>query len=134
MTDAAASLTREDARQRGITLLDSYITAADMSLPESLITPSELYRIMRSGGKVSTSQTSAFERHQQYRTVLSLHEQVLYLCTGSVYAGNYETAVAWQAANDPDSRFIVMDTGAASGHLGLVVMATAEYADRAEFS
>jgi dihydroxyacetone kinase-like predicted kinase len=64
MTDAAGSLTREDSVDLGITLLDSYIMAGDKTLPETLFSPSELYKHMRDGVKVSTSQASVFERHQ----------------------------------------------------------------------
>jgi DegV family protein with EDD domain len=34
--------------------------------------------------------------------------------------------MAWKAENDPDNRMIVIDTGVASGKLGLVARATAE--------
>jgi len=34
----------------------------------------------------------------------------------------------WKGENDPDDRFTVIDTGAASGRLGTIVIATARYA------
>jgi len=37
-------------------------------------------------------------------------------------------AVDWKAGNDPDDRLTVIDTGAASGRLGTIVIATARYA------
>ncbi len=132
MTDAAGSVTREDARRLGLTLLDSYIIAGDRSAPETLFDPSELYRLMRQGVKISTAQASVFERHQHYRGVLDQHPRVLYLCVGSVYTGNYQTAMAWKKENDPENRFTVIDTGAAAGRLGAIAMAAAEYAARAE--
>lgn len=128
MTDAAGSITREDSRAMGVTLLDSYITAGDRCLPETLFVPSELYKYMRGGVKVSSSQASVFERRQYYESVLNQHERVLYLCVGSYYTGNYEVAMKWKRENDPDNRFTVIDTGAASGRLGMIVMATARYA------
>ena len=128
MTDAAGSITREDSRNMGITLLDSYITAGDRSLPETLFLPSELYKYMRGGIKVSSSQASVFERHQYYQSVLNQYERVLYLCVGSYYTGNYDVAMKWKSENDPDDRFTVIDTGAASGRLGMIVTATARYA------
>ena len=128
MTDAAGSITREDSRNMGITLLDSYITAGDRSLPETLFLRSELYKYMRGGIKVSSSQASVFERHQYYQSVLNQYERALYLCVGSYYTGNYDTAMKWKSENDPDDRFTVIDTGAASGRLGTIVIATARYA------
>jgi len=95
MTDAAGSVTREDSCQLGFTLLDSYISAGDTSLPETLFSPSELYQSMQKGVKVSTSQASVFERHQYYQRVLDQYPSVLYLCVGSVYTGNYDVAMAW---------------------------------------
>jgi len=120
MTDAAGSVTREDARRLGVTLLDSYITAGDQSLPETRFSASELYRVMRKGIKVSTSQASVFERHQ--------YSKVLYLCVGSVYTGNYDVACEWKQKNDPEDRFTVIDSKAASGRLGVIVLAAAHFA------
>jgi len=128
MTDAAGSVTREDSREMGLTLLDSYIIAGDKSLPETIFSPQELYRTMRKGTRVSTSQASVFERHQYYQRVLNQYDRVLYLCVGSVYTGNYEVAVDWKTHNDPDNRMTIIDTGAASGRLGAIVIATARYA------
>ena len=128
MTDAAGSITRENARHLGITLLDSYITAGDKTLPETLFSPKELYGTMRNGVKVSSSQASVFERNQYYHSVLDRYEKVLYLCVGSVYTGNYQAAMKWKEENDPDDRFTVIDTGAASGRLGAIVLATNRFA------
>jgi len=127
MTDAAGSVTREDSRELGLTLLDSYIIAGEKSLPETLFAPEELYQTMRQGVRVSTSQASVFERHQYYQRVLSQYAKVLYLCVGSVFTGNYDVAMEWKRQNDPDDRLTVIDTGAASGRLGAIVIASARY-------
>jgi uncharacterized protein len=131
MTDAAGSFTKEDAKQHGITLLDSYISAGDKMQPETHFSPEELYRLMSAGVRVSTAQASEFERHQYYQRVLEEYERVLYLCVGSVFTGNYQVATRWKAENDPEDRFTIIDSGAASGRLGTIVLATARYADRA---
>ncbi len=128
MTDAAGSITRENAHHLGITLLDSYITAGDKTLPETLFSPEELYRTMRDGVKVSSSQASVFERNQYYHSVLDRYERVLYLSVGSVYTGNYQAAMKWKEENDPDNRFTVIDSGAASGRLAVIVLATDRFA------
>lgn len=47
MTDAAGSLTHQDARQYGFTLLNSYLTVGDKSLPETFFHPEELYSAMK---------------------------------------------------------------------------------------
>jgi len=130
MTDAAGSVTREDSRELGLTLLDSYIIAGEKSLPETLFSSEELYQNIRQGIRVSTSQASVFERYQYYQRVLAQYPNVLYLCVGSVFTGNYDLAVDWKAQNDPDDRLTVIDTGAASGRLGAIVIATARYSAR----
>ena len=132
VTDAAGSVTREDAARLGMTLLDSYIVVGDKSLPETLFPPEELYALMRSGAKVTTAQASVFERHQRCQSILSRYGQALYLCVGSVYTGNYEVAAAWKERNDSENRLTVIDTGLASGRLGIVALATARYAIQAD--
>ncbi len=128
MTDAAGSVTRQDSRRYGFTLLDSYIAVGDRSLPETLFQPEEVYRAMKEGTKVSTSQASVFERHQCYQAVLDLYPTVLYVSVGSVFTGNYETATAWKKQYDLNGRFHVIDSQSASGRLGLAFLAVAKYA------
>lgn len=129
MSDAAGSLTRALAGQHSITLLDSYIVADGWSRPESLCSPDDLYCLMRTGGKVTTAQASTFERHLRYESICRQFGRTLYLCVGSAYTGNYDTAMAWKEANDPDNLLEVLDTGAASGRLGLTALLTSRYAD-----
>ncbi|MDP2644591.1 MAG: DegV family protein, partial [Desulfobacterales bacterium] len=130
MTDAAGSVTREDAGRLGITLLDSYITVGDICLPETRFSPSDLYRAMRNGVKVSTSQASVFERHQHYQRVLQQYTKVLYICVGSVFTGNYDVVRQWKQKNDPDDRLALIDSTAASGRLGTIAIATARYSSQ----
>ncbi|MBN2403232.1 MAG: DegV family protein [Spirochaetes bacterium] len=128
MTDAAGSVTRKDAKNFGITLLDSYVIKGETCIPETHLDPADLYDSMLNGIKVSTSQASDFERHQHYESVLSRYKNALYLCVGSVYTGNYRIATDWQSKNDPDNRMTIIDTGTASGKLGISVIASARYA------
>jgi DegV family protein with EDD domain len=128
MTDAAGSISRAIAAELGVTMLESYITAGERSLPETHFVPEELYEAMRSGVKVSTAQASLFERHQHYQSVLDRYPRVLYLCVGSVFTGNCAAAMAWQQQHDPEGRFTIVDSGAASGRLGLLALATARFA------
>lgn len=127
MTDAAGSLTRDDARKYGFTLLASYLNVGEKSLPETCFHPDELYSAMSAGLKVSTSQASVFERHQFYEAALARFEKVLYLCVGSVFTGNYSVAMDWKKDSDPDNRLTVIDSGAASGRLGTIVLAAARH-------
>ncbi|MFA6465029.1 MAG: DegV family protein, partial [Desulfurivibrionaceae bacterium] len=134
MTDGAGSLTREMAQRHGITLLDSYILAQDQSRPESLHAPAHLYGLMREGVKVTTAQASIFERQQHYQSVCQQFGRTLYLCVGSAFTGNHDIALRWKEENDPDNLLEVVDSGAASGRLGLMALLTARYAEHAEDS
>lgn len=127
MTDAAGSLTRGDAKKNNITLMHSYITLGGKCLPETHLHPEDLYAAMRQGIKVSTSQASVFERQQFYESAFNMFEKVLYLCVGSIYTGNYASALEWKKQHDPQNRFVIIDTGAASGRLAAAVLAVSRY-------
>jgi DegV family protein with EDD domain len=127
MTDAAGSVTRKDAKKYGLTLLNSYLTVGEKCLPETYFNSEEVYNAMRQGVKVSTSQASIYERHQIYESVLNRFEKVLYLCVGSVFTGNFDVVMEWKKHNDPQNRLLVIDTGAASGRLGTIALATVRY-------
>jgi len=126
LTDAAGSITRDQAQSLGITLLNSYIAVGNRFLPETYVDPSQLFTAMKAGAKVSTGQASAVERQECYNNVIKTHDRVLYLCVGSFYTGNYDVAIRWKAENDPEERMTILDTGVASGKLGLVARAAAE--------
>ena len=127
MTDAAGSVTRQDAKKYGFTLLNSYLTIGEKCLPETYFHPEELYSAMNKGVKVSTSQASVYERHQFYESVLERFEKVLYLCVGSVFTGNYQGAIQWKKEHDKQDKLLIIDTGAASGRLGTIALAVARY-------
>ncbi len=128
VTDAAGSLNREAAGELGITLLDSYIIMGDQHLPESMVSAEQLYKAMSKGVKVTTAQASTFERHQHYRYLVQRYERLLYLCVGSAYTGNFETASQWIDRQPDGNPMKVLDTGAASGRLGLIARHMARYA------
>jgi DegV family protein with EDD domain len=132
MTDAAGSVTRDDARRLDLTLLDSYITVEDHAAPETSMKPEEIYASMSRGARVSTSQASEFERHELYKSAISRNDRVLYVCVGSVYTGNYDVAVRWKLHHDPENRMTVIDSGAASGRLGVIAIATAKYSNSSD--
>jgi hypothetical protein len=129
MSDAAGSIPLKLARIYGIILLDSYILTHDLAKPESLFSPEQLYVLMKNGTRVTTTQASNHERHLHYQAAVNQYEKVLYLCTGSAFTGNFSIAVDWQKENDPDAQFAVIDTGAASGRLGVIALLTARYAE-----
>jgi DegV family protein with EDD domain len=125
VTDGAASLSRREAEALGVTLLDSHIDFGDRSLPETRLDPDDVYRAMRRGVRVTTAQASSYERHMHYERLAAQWKNVLYLCVGSVYTGNHAVASAWRAAHASGEGMTVLDSGAASGRLAVVVRAMA---------
>ena len=130
MTDAAGSLPRELAHRYGISLLDSYIVHGDTARPESLCDQETFYVLMRQGHRLTTAQSSLAERHQRYRSVCEEFGRTLYLCVGSAFTGNHDVALAWQRQQGSESPLEVIDTGAASGRLGLIALLTGRLALR----
>ena len=126
MTDAAGSITRDMAQDLQITLLNSYIAVGNRCLPETYVDPSQLFKAMKAGAKVSTSQPSILEQHECYHNVMKSYDRVLYLCVGSFYTGNYDVVMKWKAQNDPENKMTIIDTGVASGKLGIIARASAE--------
>ena len=59
--------------------------------------------------------------------MLARYEKVLYLCVGSVYTGNYDVVMDWKKQHDHENRLQVIDTGAASGRLGTIVLAVQQF-------
>jgi DegV family protein with EDD domain len=121
VTDGAASLSRREAEALGVTLLDSHIDFGDRSLPETRLDPDDVYRAIRRGVRVTTAQASTYERHMHYERLAAQWKNVLYLCVGSVYTGNHAVASAWRASHAGGERMTVLDSGAASGRLAVVV-------------
>jgi uncharacterized protein len=132
LTDAAGSLPRELARRYGISLLDSYIVHGDTARPESLCDPETVYALMRQGHRLTTAQASLAERHQRYRSVCDEFGRTLYLCVGSAFTGNHGVALAWQQQQGSDPLLAVIDTGAASGRLGLIALLAGRLALRTD--
>ncbi|NDY72599.1 B12-binding domain-containing radical SAM protein [Desulfobacter hydrogenophilus] len=120
ITDAAGAITLDRAAELGITLMDSFIVTDDGGCPETLADPARIYADMTRGKRIMTAQASVFQRQETFRKMLGQYDRVLYLCVGSVYTGNYDVAVRWVADNGLSERMHVVDTGAASGRLGLI--------------
>lgn len=130
VTDAAGTFTADDAAQYGVTVLDSYILLGEESIPESRLPPQRLYSAMSAGQRITTSQASTAERHARYRAAMETGKPVLYLAVGSVFTGNVETAERFRDAEGCQDRFLVIDSGAASGRLGILALATARIVGR----
>jgi DegV family protein with EDD domain len=129
VTDAAGSLSADEARELGVSLLDSYILMDNQHLPESAVSAEHLYSAMKRGVRVTTAQASTFERYQHYEYLTQRYDRIIYLSVGSAYTGNFEAARSWADENENGRRMTIVDTGAASGRLGLIARSVAQYAN-----
>jgi DegV family protein with EDD domain len=128
MSDAAGSIPLSLARDNGLLVLDSYILSENRAVPESLFPSEELYETMKQGIRVTTAQASNHERHLHYRAVCERHGQLLYICTGSAFTGNYTTAREWLHSSESNGQMQLLDSGAASGRLGVIALLSARLA------
>ncbi len=125
LTDGAASLSRDQARGLGISLLEACIIIRGLVRPESLCDPEEMYQALAAGDPVSTAQPPDTLRSQLFSRLCREHDRVLYLSTGSAFTGNFQAACRWLQQHDRQGRFTILDTGAASGRLALIALLTA---------
>ncbi len=124
-SDAAGSLSRADCDILDIALLSSHILIGNTSRPETETDPADLYKALRRGEKVSTAQAADAERTARYAELLRTADEVLYICAGSAFTGNHAAAERYRRAESVTDRFHPLDSGAASGRLGLSVLVTA---------
>ena len=128
VTDAAGSISRAAAAALDVELLESHVNLPDGSGPETVVDRAAVFAALRGGGRVSTAQAPLAERHRRYAALLERHERVVYVCVGSVFTGNYAAATEWVRQQGVGDRFLVIDSGVASGRLAVVVWRLAELA------
>ncbi len=100
-------------------MLDSHISLGDISLPETRLAPEDLYRAMRRGVRVSTSQASSYERHKHYEKGES-SGRALSICA---WDRSTPAITRWRWLGDhriAGTRMTLLDSGAASGRLAVV--------------
>ena len=131
LLDAAGSLSPQLAAENGISLMANSIVVGERAMLETDCNGDEIYSLLRRGIRVGTARTPLEKRHPFFTAPVSGPATTLYLCVGSAYTGNFAAATAWKKQHDPDDRFLIVDTGAASGRLGIIGLLTARYARRA---
>ncbi len=130
LLDAAGSLSPQLAAENGISLMANSIVVGERAMLETDCNGDEIYSLLRRGIRVGTARTPLEKRHPFFTAPVSGPATTLYLCVGSAYTGNFAAATAWKKQHDPDDRFLIVDTGAASGRLGIIGLMTARYASR----
>ena len=94
MTDAAGSITREDSQNLGITLLDSYITAGEKSLPETLFLLRNYINPCRR--HEDPLRRPLFSKDINVISVSSINIRKFCILRGFGFYGNFDVALAWK--------------------------------------
>jgi len=128
VTDAAGSLSRAAAAALDVELLESRVNLPDRSGPETVVDRAAVFAALRGGQRVTTAQAPLAARHRCYAALLERYERVVYVCVGSAFTGNYAAATEWVRQQGVSDRFLVIDSGVASGRLAVVVWRLAELA------
>ena len=127
-TDAAGSLSKEQAARLGIELLASRVTLPTGAALETEVNRAAVWQALRDGHRVTTAQAPLAHRHQAFDRLLRQYDRVAYLCVGSAYTGNHAAALDWARERGVTERFVVIDSGTASGKLAVVARRLAELA------
>lgn len=128
VTDAAGSLSLAAAAALDVELLASHVSLPDGSGPETVVDRAEVFAALRAGQRISTAQAPLAQRHQRFTELLERHHRVVYLCVGSAFTGNYAAATEWARQQGVSDRFLVIDSGVASGRLAVVAWRLAQLA------
>ncbi len=126
LLDAAGSLSPALAAENALSLVANSILVDGRAIPETDCNPADIYAMLAKGQRVGTGRAAPEKRHPYFTGPAS--SEAIYLCVGSAYTGNFAAATAWKKEHDPDNLFQVVDTGAASGRLGIIGLLTARYA------
>ena len=130
LLDAAGSLSPRLAVENNILLVANSIVIGERAMLETDCNGDEIYSLLRRGIRVGTARTPLEKRHPFFTAPVAGPATTLYLCVGSAYTGNFAAATVWKKQHDPGDHFLIVDTGAASGRLGIIGLLTARYARR----
>ncbi len=129
--DSSMSLAAETARGLGISKIENYVCVQGEMIRDENLNREKLFARMRQGYLCTTAQTSAEEVRSFITQMLDVSEHLFYVAVGNAYTGT-QALVRKVAAEHPEpDRIHVFDTGAASGQQGVICLAAARYAARA---
>ncbi|AXJ13872.1 DegV family protein [Streptococcus pluranimalium] len=136
ITDSTADLDDIWAKNKDVTVLGLTITLDGKTyetVGENRITSEVLLDAMKNGGKPTTSQVNVGTFEAYFRQEVKAGNDILYMAFSSVLSGTYQSAVM---ARDmileeyPEARIEIVDTLAAAGGEGFLVMLAAEKRDQ----
>lgn len=136
ITDSTADIDDIWAKKNCVTVLGLTITLDEKTyetVGENRITSEVLLNAMKDGGKPTTSQINVGTFEAYFKQEVKAGNDILYMAFSSVLSGAYRSAVM---ARDmileeyPEARIEIVDTLAAAGGEGFLVMLAAEKRDQ----
>lgn len=136
ITDSTADIDDIWAKNKDVTVLGLTITLDGKTyetVGENRITSEILLNAMKDGGKPTTSQVNVGTFEAYFKQEVKAGNDILYMAFSSVLSGTYQSAVM---ARDmileeyPEARIEIVDTLAAAGGEGFLVMLAAEKRDQ----
>jgi len=130
VTDSSAGITREDAREWGITVVPMTYTTSDKQFFEDYIDKNRQYEelIEKDQGEMRTSQSSLRAFQHIFSILLRRGYDILCLCISARLSGTYNNACMIAASLDP-KRIRVVDSRTTSGGLFLLARDAKRKAD-----
>jgi DegV family protein with EDD domain len=132
ITDSAADLPKEIAKQHGIEVLPLLVYLGEQEFRDGeTMNPKEMFKGMREGKVYKTAQVPLQVFREQFQQMAERDEVCIYVAFSSALSGTYQSAVL--ARNEiledyPDFKLEVIDTKCASMGFGLVVLKAAQLA------
>lgn len=136
LTDSTADLNENWAKDHDMTILGLTITLNEKTyetVGADRLTSEVLLTAMKDGGKPTTSQINVGAFEAYFRQEVEAGNDILYMAFSSVLSGTYQSAVIAREMvleDYPQARIEIVDTLAAAGGEGFLVMLAAEKRDQ----
>lgn len=136
ITDSTADIDDIWAKNKEVTVLGLTITLDEKTyetVGENRITSEVLLNAMKDGGKPTTSQINVGTFEACFKQEVEAGNDILYMAFSSVLSGTYQSAVMAREMileEYPEARIEIVDTLAAAGGEGFLVMLAAEKRDQ----
>lgn len=132
LSDSACDLPKELIEEYNIDILPIILIKDDKEYLDNVtITPEEVYEDMRNGGMYKTAQIPPKAFNDKFLEYAKNGESVIYVAFSSGLSGTYQTSVFVKESileEYPDFDLDIVDTKAATGGFGMMVLKAAQMA------
>lgn len=132
LSDSGCDLPKEIIKEYNIDILPIVVTQGDKEyLDQETIDPIQVYKGMRNGETFKTAQISPTMFQERFKKYSENDDSVIYLSLSSGLSGTYQTSVLVADSikeQNPSFDLDIVDSKAASGGFGLIVLEAAKLA------